>query len=55
MSVTSVDKNFDNLTLTLIADFDAPVNRVCRTSTTGVVMGTYEPAGELVTGSFALD
>jgi dihydrofolate reductase len=26
-----------------------------RTSTTGVVMGTYEPAGELVTGSFALD
>jgi dihydrofolate reductase len=24
-------------------------------STTGVVMGTYEPAGELVTGSFALD
>jgi uncharacterized protein YndB with AHSA1/START domain len=28
MSVTSVDKNFDNLTLTLIADFDAPVERV---------------------------
>jgi dihydrofolate reductase len=26
-----------------------------RTSTTGVVMGTYEPAGEIVTGSFALD
>ena len=25
------------------------------TSTTGVVMGTYVPAGELVTGSFALD
>jgi dihydrofolate reductase len=24
-------------------------------STTGVVIGTYEPAGELVTGSFALD
>ena len=24
-------------------------------STSGVVMGTYEPAGELVTGSFALD
>ena len=24
-------------------------------STTGVVMGTYEPAGEIVTGSFALD
>ena len=23
--------------------------------TTGVVMGTYEPAGEIVTGSFALD
>jgi hypothetical protein len=22
---------------------------------TGVVMGTYEPAGEIVTGSFALD
>ena len=25
------------------------------TSTTGVVMGTYEPAGEIVTGSVALD
>ena len=24
------------------------------TSSTGVVIGTYEPAGELVTGSFAL-
>jgi len=24
-------------------------------STTGVLMGTYEPAGEIVTGSFALD
>jgi dihydrofolate reductase len=24
-------------------------------STTGVVIGTYEPAGELVTGTFALD
>ncbi|HUF15111.1 MAG TPA: dihydrofolate reductase family protein [Acidimicrobiia bacterium] len=24
-------------------------------STTGVVMGTYEPAGDIVTGSFALD
>jgi uncharacterized protein YndB with AHSA1/START domain len=28
MSITSVDKDFDNLTLTLIADFDAPVERV---------------------------
>jgi uncharacterized protein YndB with AHSA1/START domain len=28
MSVTSVDKDFDNLTLTLIADFDAPVEQV---------------------------
>ena len=28
MSITSVDKDFDNLTLTLIADFDAPVDRV---------------------------
>ena len=28
MSVTSVDKDFDNLTLTLIADFDAPGERV---------------------------
>lgn len=28
MSVTSVDKDLDNLTLTLIADFDAPVERV---------------------------
>jgi dihydrofolate reductase len=26
-----------------------------KVSTTGVVMGTWEPAGELVTGSFALD
>ena len=25
------------------------------TSSTGVVMGTYEPAGDIVTGSFALD
>jgi dihydrofolate reductase len=24
-------------------------------STTGVVMGTYEPVGEIVTGSFALE
>jgi uncharacterized protein YndB with AHSA1/START domain len=28
MSVTSVDKDLDNLTLTLIADFDAPAERV---------------------------
>ena len=28
MSVTSVDKDFDNHTLTLIADFDAPAGRV---------------------------
>ncbi|HUH07988.1 MAG TPA: SRPBCC domain-containing protein [Egibacteraceae bacterium] len=28
MSVTSVDKDFDNLTLTLVADFDAPTERV---------------------------
>ena len=28
MSVTSVDKNFENLTLTLIADFDAAPERV---------------------------
>lgn len=28
MSVTSVDKDFDSLTLTLIADFDAAVERV---------------------------
>jgi dihydrofolate reductase len=26
-----------------------------QTSTTGVVMGTYRSAGEIVTGSFALD
>ena len=25
-----------------------------QTSTTGVVIGTYEPAGELVTGTFAV-
>lgn len=28
MSVTSVDKNTDDLTITLIADFDAPIARV---------------------------
>jgi uncharacterized protein YndB with AHSA1/START domain len=28
MSITSVDKDFDNLTLTLVADFDAPIERV---------------------------
>jgi uncharacterized protein YndB with AHSA1/START domain len=28
MSVTSIDKDFDRLTLTLIADFDAPVEQV---------------------------
>jgi uncharacterized protein YndB with AHSA1/START domain len=28
MSVTSVEKDYDSLTLTLIADFDAPVDRV---------------------------
>lgn len=28
MSVTSVDKDFDNLTIRLIADFDAPAERV---------------------------
>jgi dihydrofolate reductase len=26
-----------------------------KVSTTGVLIGTYEPAGEIVTGSFALD
>jgi dihydrofolate reductase len=26
-----------------------------KVSTTGVVIGTYEPAGDLVTGSFALN
>jgi uncharacterized protein YndB with AHSA1/START domain len=28
MSVTSVDKDFDSLTITLVADFDAPAERV---------------------------
>jgi uncharacterized protein YndB with AHSA1/START domain len=28
MSVTSVDKDFDSLTLTLVAEFDAPIERV---------------------------
>jgi uncharacterized protein YndB with AHSA1/START domain len=28
MSITSLDKDFDKLTITLIADFDAPVERV---------------------------
>lgn len=30
MSITSVDKDFDNLILTLVADFDAPAERVWR-------------------------
>jgi uncharacterized protein YndB with AHSA1/START domain len=28
MSITSADKDFDNLTFTLVADFDAPAERV---------------------------
>ncbi|MDQ3759450.1 MAG: SRPBCC domain-containing protein [Actinomycetota bacterium] len=28
MAITSLDKDFDNLTLTVIADFDAPAERV---------------------------
>ena len=28
MSVTSIDKDLDSLTLTLVADFDAPIERV---------------------------
>ena len=28
MSVTSVDKDYDNLTTTLVADFDAPIDEV---------------------------
>lgn len=28
MSVTSIDKDLDNLTLTLVANFDAPIGRV---------------------------
>jgi uncharacterized protein YndB with AHSA1/START domain len=28
MSITSIDQDFDNLTLTLVADFDAPIERV---------------------------
>ena len=28
MSVSSVDKDFDNLTITVVADFDAPVEKV---------------------------
>ncbi len=28
MSVTSVEKNLDSLTITLVADFDAPIERV---------------------------
>ena len=28
MSVSSIDKDFDSMTLTLIADFDAPIERV---------------------------
>ena len=28
MSVTHIDKDFDNLTLTVVADFDAPIERV---------------------------
>ena len=28
MSITSVDTNYDNLTVTLVADFDAPIEQV---------------------------
>jgi uncharacterized protein YndB with AHSA1/START domain len=28
LSVTSVDTDYDNLTITLIADFDAPIEQV---------------------------
>jgi uncharacterized protein YndB with AHSA1/START domain len=28
MSITSIDKDFDNLTLTLVADFDVPIERL---------------------------
>jgi uncharacterized protein YndB with AHSA1/START domain len=28
MSITSVDKDHDNLTITVIADFDAPIDQV---------------------------
>jgi uncharacterized protein YndB with AHSA1/START domain len=28
MSVTSIEKDYDRLTLTLVADFDAPIERV---------------------------
>jgi uncharacterized protein YndB with AHSA1/START domain len=30
MTVTNVDKDFDNLTMTLVADFDAPIEQVWR-------------------------
>jgi uncharacterized protein YndB with AHSA1/START domain len=30
LSVTSLEKDFDSLTLTLVADFDAPIERVWR-------------------------
>jgi uncharacterized protein YndB with AHSA1/START domain len=30
MTITSLDKDVDNLTLTLVADFDAPIERVWR-------------------------
>ena len=42
----------------LFADGTVPVGLKLvdtKVSTTGVVIGTYEPAGEIVTGSFALD
>ena len=51
MSVTSVDKDLDNLTLTLIADFDAPVERgvaaVGRPTPAGALVGTAELPGDL--------
>ena len=89
MSVTSVDKDFEALTLgsgnliqTLLRHALVDQYRLwifplvigsgkrlfsegtipsglklvdSKVSTTGVVIGTYEPAGEIVTGSFALD
>ena len=51
MSVTSVDKDFDSLTLTLVADFDAPIERVWQLwadpAEAGALVGAADLPGDL--------
>jgi hypothetical protein len=48
LSVTSVDTDYDNLTITLIADFDAPIERVWDLwSDPRTLVGPADPPGNL--------